>query len=402
MQGAIRSCLTAGIALVGVGVITVAPVAPQLPEIQVSSMPTPSGANGGSSADPAGAWLRVFEHGGIEDLSQLGASVVADSASGLRQLIATQFDYSPILAYRSVAAAQDFAAVGLPAEFQPVMEALAQGDVVAASNALNNIALVTTLAPTEVILDVLQIPIQITDKLTNVVRAVISVNTLLTLTLGAIGPVQAVINAATDTGQAVFDGITGGNTDAAITALVAAPAAIVGAYLNGYTDDRGFHYPGIFTVDNENPQTGGLFQTLFVTLPRTILTALGFVPDATTDGAVTARESAVAAPELDAPSLKATPGLKEASVATGNAAHPKRMGSTSKVPVTVEAAPVGDAPGDTTTTVGDGKRASEVKGGNKIANQPKRPSATIRATYGASSGSTKATAGRGSKSPTGD
>ena len=158
MQGAIRSCLTAGIALVGVGVITVAPVAPQLPEIQVSSMPTPSGPGGGLSADPAGAWLRVFEHGGIENLSQFGASVVADSAAGLRQLIATEFDYSPILTNRSVTAMQDFAAVGLPAEFQPVMEALAQGDVVSAGNALNTAALVTALTPTEVLLDVLRLP----------------------------------------------------------------------------------------------------------------------------------------------------------------------------------------------------------------------------------------------------
>ena len=401
MQGAIRSCLTAGIALVGVGVITVAPVAPQLPEIQVSSMPTPSGADGGSSADPVGAWLRVFEHGGIENLSQVDASVVADSVSGPRQLIATQFDYPPILANRSVAAAQDFAAAGLPAAFQPVAEALAQGDVVAASTALHNIAVVTTLAPTQVVLDVLQIPIQITDKLTNVVRAVISVNTLLTLALDAIGPVQAVINAASDTGQAVFDGITSGDTDAAVSALVAAPAAIIGAYLNGYTDNSGFHYPGILTVDTENPQTGGLLQTLSVTLPRTILTASGFVPDATTDGVLATRVSVTAAPELNAPSLKdAVPGLKDAASVTGTATNRKRSAGSPGDAVPSEVEPADEAPAET-TGASDGAKSSVTKGANKIASQPGRAGVS-RSTDGDTSGTTKSPGVRSSSSAAGD
>ena len=398
MQGAIRSCLTAGIALVGVGVITVAPVAPQLPEIQVSSMPTPSGPGGGLSADPAGAWLRVFEHGGIENLSQFGASVVADSAAGLRQLIATEFDYSPILTNRSVTATQDFAAVGLPAEFQPVIEALAQGDVVSAGNALNTAALVTALTPTEVLLDVLRLPGQLTDKLTNVISAVINVNNLVTIGTGAVGPVQAVWSATVDSGQAVFAAINAGDNDAAVNTLIAAPAVIANAFLNGYTNGDGFHYPGIFTVDTENPGAGGLLQTLFVTLPRIILTALGYGPSPTVDGAAVEAERAAAAPELDAPSVTDVPGVKGASDATGNAIHRNR--TTKAAPA--DAAPREDAPAESTTTTGGGtKPAAEVKGGNKIA-EPKRPSASNRPTDGSSSSATKASAGRGSKSPAGD
>ena len=391
MQGAIRSCLTAGIALVGVGVITVAPVAPRLPEIQVSSMPTPAGPGSATSADPASAWLRVFEHGGIETLSQFGASVAADSAPGIRQLIATQFDYSRVLASGGIAASQDAAqwSTGLPAEIQAIAEALAQGDVVSASTALNSILLATTLVPTQVFLDVLQIPVQITDKLTNVVSAVVSLNTLMTLLVGAVGPVEAVLTAAVDTGKAIAAGLSAGDAEAALSALIAAPDAIAGAFLNGYTNDHGFRFPGIFTFDPENPGTGGLLQTLLVTLPRTILTALGLAPKPTgadvSADAVAASERVAAVPEGE----------------TGTAVTVTHKARAATAPEPARATASGaDATGKVTTTTADGAtKPASTKGDNKIGDRTKRVSAVSKAGDGTSTGATKSSGSRSSRSP---
>jgi hypothetical protein len=399
VQGAIRSCLTAGVALVGVGIITVAPVAPKLPEIQVSSMPTPAGPGAAASADPASAWLRVFQHGGIESLSQFGSSVAADSAPGIRQLIATQFDYSQALVTGGFAARQDVAqwsTTGLPAEFQAVVEALAQGDVVSANTALNGVLLGTTLVPTQVFLDVLQIPVQITDKLTNVVRAVVSLNTLMTLLVGAVGPLEAVLTAAVDTSKVVSAGLSTGDTDAAIAALIAAPGAIAGAFLNGYTNDQGFRFPGIFTVDTENPGTGGLLQTLLVTLPRTILTALGFTPAPTGAGvdADAGHERAAVAPE----GTTSTPG-----VAVVHSAHAASTAKPKSTPASTAAASAEDPADEVpTTTAGEVAKPAEAKGSNKTGDQPKHVTTASKPSSGSSTGVAKSSGSRSSKTSTRD
>ncbi|MCV7225363.1 hypothetical protein [Mycolicibacterium komossense] len=394
MQGAIRSCLTAGIALVGVGVITVAPVVPQLPEIQVSSMPTPAGEGGATSADSASAWLRVFEHGGIQNLSQIGASVSADSVPGLRQLAATQFDLSRTLASSGLATGAGLTQwAGLPVDFRAVIDALPQGDVVSTTTAPNGALGGTSLIPSEVFLDVLQIPVQITDKLTNVVRVVVSLATLQTLFVGAIGPIEAVIAATGDAGQAVLDGLRAGDTDAAISAFIAAPGTIAGAFLTGYTNSDGSRYPGIFTVDTENPATGGLLQTLFVTLPRAILTALGLSPTAPSNAAATQQDRVAAVPKLDTPVV--TVDVAQPTRATS---APRSAAASKDAPATTAAPAEDDTTTAPTTVTGDVASAPVVKGSNKVGADSKPAAAPGKPKAAASTAAKKSSGSRSSRS----
>ncbi len=383
MQAAVRTCLTAGVALVGVGVIAMAPVAPPMPDVEIPAMAaSASGVHlaGTSGANkPGNAWLQVFEHV-FQNVTQVGTSVAGEPVPELQQLIASQFDYAHGLADGTIGAGQavgEWAAAVISTELQNITAAIDKGDYVAAAAAVNSALNGGIFVP--LALEVLQIPVQITGHLANVVRAVVSLDTLLTLLVGAVGPIEAVLTAGIDSSQAILAGISAGDTDAALAALISTPGVLAGAFLNGYRNAAGDLYPGIFTVDMNNPSQGGLLQTLLVTLPRAIAVALGLKP---TPVELESTKTVTAVPDSNAPSV--TVKVTHAPASTGPKTEP-----------TLEAADAPETAAPVTTKVAESADdTAVVKGGNKVGEGPKR--ATSKPSDGSTPGATKSTGSRSS------
>jgi hypothetical protein len=388
MQVATRSYLIAGVALTSVGVLALAPISPKLPDVELPPLSTmaPAGVGLTATTNPAEAWLKVFQHG-FGDVTQVGASVAADPGPVLRQFLDNQVGVASSVPVGTDQASQAFlnwTADVLTTTLQTVATIPPQSDPVAAvaaiSSALGNVELVSS-----VLSDVLQLPIEITGKLVNVVTAVVNVQTMLSLLVAAVGPLQAVVTAGVDTAEVVLDKLSSGDETAALAALVAAPLVIGSAFLNGYKNDNGTLYPGIFTVNTDNPATGGIFQLLLITLPRAIATALGLGP--ATDGKTSPQDvGAVPDPAartvtLDTPA--ATPSVKRSGAASVKAKPVAEPDA-----VSAAAAP------DTTSAVADTPIA---KGGSK-SDAPKKAAPSTKSSAGAPAGATKSSGSRTSRS----
>ncbi|PQP53946.1 hypothetical protein C6A88_02745, partial [Mycolicibacterium austroafricanum] len=107
------------------------------------------------------------------------------------------------------------------------------------------------------------------------------------------GPVVGAVDALGGSLQDAVQALGSGRLVEAITAVINIPAQLTAAVLNGYTDVQGVAHPGLLTF-SDDPFGGGLVQTLLVTIPRAIATALGVAPPVEPAGA--AATDAVSAP----------------------------------------------------------------------------------------------------------
>lgn len=221
MELRLRPYASAGVALVGASAIAMAPVAPPLPDIKVTS---PS-VNLSADIDPFTPWLDVFENaetnlaGLIDDWAEAPFPV-------LQQVIVNQLGYFSELPDFELIAGQ------------------IQANLEAAGGALLGPDL-STLGPVQqlvygIILDGFPIfgidPI-VPPDLKPLLEPILAFSTTYTsgILLGLVGPVIGPILALAANAGAIVANLTGENPDfeAALETLVDTPARMVNAFLNG-------------------------------------------------------------------------------------------------------------------------------------------------------------------------
>ena len=367
MHIAVRSSVATGVALVGAGAIALSPVQPvvsPLSNVHVPAIFSGAGVDLTATFDPITPWVDVFT-AAVSNMATIGEDWLADPLPAVRQLGTNWFGYADTTATAvggAVEGTVTYLTTTVPEALTTAFQQIADGDLSGAASTINNAlasALFTIGLP---LFPVLDIPGQMTDNLSAVVKAVTGLGTLLPVVIGLLGPVEGGIQAFGDSTQAVLDAVQAGEAVTALNAAFAVAPNVLGAVLNGYL---GGAYQGLLTAP------GGLIHSLVVTIPQAIATALG-----------------ATAPSAAA-SKKAAPS---AAVATEDPASTDTSSATAQ-------SKVADTPaaGDTAEPASD--TAGVVKDGNKFEPGQVGSSGAAGARSAASS---KAAASNGvAKNPTG-
>lgn len=287
MQLAIRSTFTAGVALASAAVIAVSPispVAPRLAEATASAIHTSSAAVELTGVTyPATSWMEVFGTT-FNNISHIGGDIAAAPFPILQQVIANQVANGQLLFSSIDAAAMSYIRFFTSAaDYQGsywVREAaknLMAGNISGAAANVSTI-LFRLFAFANPLINIMQIPIGMSRNLVNAFAVVPDI--LMPLGLSVLNPIEGAINASGDIGQSVLNAINAGDPIRALSAVINAPAVLAGAILNGYYNDIAGGTTGLFTTDPSSLNRG-LIQTLLVTIPRMIATAVGWHAPAT-------------------------------------------------------------------------------------------------------------------------
>lgn len=287
MQLAIRSTFTAGVALASAAVIAVSPispVAPRLAEATASAIHTSSAAVELTGVTyPATSWMEVFGTT-FNNISHIGGDIAAAPFPILQQVIANQVANGQLLFSSIDAAAMSYIRFFTSAaDYQGaywVREAaknLMAGNISGAAANVSTI-LFRLFAFANPLINIMQIPIGMSRNLVNAFAVVPDI--LMPLGLSVLNPIEGAINASGDIGQSVLNAINAGDPIRALSAVINAPAVLAGAILNGYYNDIAGGTTGLFTTDPSSLNRG-LIQTLLVTIPRMIATAIGWHAPAT-------------------------------------------------------------------------------------------------------------------------
>jgi hypothetical protein len=281
MQVAVRSCLTAGVSLVGAGALLISPISPSAPAtIQVPAISSAM-VELAASTNPIQQWVDVVT-GTVTNMVGIGSAVVADPAPILRAVLTNQLGYAQTVVNSLEALGDSLSLWGtdvVVSQLQILVTDLSQGNTVGAANAVNTMigALVFAAFP---VAEILTIPRQMADTLVRVVTAATDLFTvLLPLAIGALGPIMGTIEMLGDQSQAVLNAIGAGDPLAALSAIINTPGVLAGGILNGYTaayevDGYKTFFPGLLTFDPAAPQNNGIFASLLVTIPKIIANAL--------------------------------------------------------------------------------------------------------------------------------
>jgi hypothetical protein len=292
MHLAIRSTLTAGIALAGAGAIAVSPISPVAAPVaestvalpHASSVPVELTALAGSLlqdpslTDPLTEWLGVFGTT-FDNVAKIGGQMAADPFPILQQVIANQMANGQLLASSLDAAAMSYISFFTSDEDYKLkflagmaLDYLAAGNVAGVASVVTSVVF-RLFAFANPLLNIMQIPLRTGQNVMNALSAVPDL--MMPLGLGALNPVEGAINAFGDSAQHVLDAVNAGDPAAAFSSLINTPAVLTDAILNGYLSDMGAGTSGLFT-HGEFVLNRGLLQTLLVTVPQTIAQAIGW------------------------------------------------------------------------------------------------------------------------------
>ncbi|MEV0673685.1 hypothetical protein [Mycobacterium sp. NPDC050441] len=334
---AIRSTLTAGIALAGAGAIAMSPISPVPAPTADIAVPMPHSSwapveltalTDGleSPADPITTWLEVFGTA-FDNVTQIGGVMAAAPLPVLQQVIANQMANGQILATSLDAAAMSYIQFFTSDEdyrlkyfVGQAFDYLASGNVSAAAGVVSSI-LFRLFAFANPLINTMQIPLGMGQNVMNALSAVPQM--LMPLGLGVLNPVEGVINASGDSIQGVIDAIDAGDPAAAFTSVINTPAVLAGAILNGYYSETAGLTTGLFT-QSASELNRGLIETLLVTVPQTIATAIGWQKPVAVQGPATVlvdEPTAQSDVEADLPTAS-PPVQRKALTATGVVSRP--------------------------------------------------------------------------------
>lgn len=240
MHAALRSPLTAGIALCGASAIALTPIAPTMPaltEIQARAVSSAEVALT-AAANPIEQWAQVIQqalaNGGV-----LAEQWLADPAPILRQLLTNGLGYGQEIATAleaSVMGLVDYLRLdneyGLAATLQRGITQIAEGQFYNGINSLFEAAMLLVISPALPLIGLLQIPVTMAQNFADVIATL--PNSVIGLGFAVLGNVSGVVAAFGSVGQAVVDAISTGDLVGALNAIVGAPATLVGAFLNGF------------------------------------------------------------------------------------------------------------------------------------------------------------------------
>lgn len=291
MHLAMRSTLTAGIALAGAGAIAVSPISPvssatsgdMVAESHVTSASVELTAfadplENPFATDPLMAWQQVFGTA-TEHLGQIGEEIAANPFPVLQQVIANQIGYGQLFATSVDAAAMSYirfftSAEDYQGQFFASMarDYLAAGNVAGAASVVSNVVF-RLFAFANPLINTMQIPLGMGRNLMNALSTVPEL--LMPLGLGVLNPVEGVINVLGDSTQNVLDAVEAGDPSAALNALVNTPAVLAGAILTGYSNGIAAGTTGLISAADA-VFNRGLVESLVVTVPQAIATAIGW------------------------------------------------------------------------------------------------------------------------------
>jgi hypothetical protein len=252
MHVAVRSYLTAGIAAVGTAAIIVAPIQPTLPELHVRPTAVMS-VDLAATVNPIEAWAQVVQTA-ISNTGELVNQLVATPAPIAGQIITNQLASFTLLGDTAQATIEGLgnALQGLPAAFDEARQLLDAGQIVEAFNSLvaytftNALGLLGAIGA---VTAVLQNPVQ------NLANAIGSLPDLVAgLGIGVLAPGLSALTAGVQTIQEVSDAFGAGDPAAALGAIINAPAALTGAFLNG-------NPASVFPAGMLSPWTGSAFDS---------------------------------------------------------------------------------------------------------------------------------------------
>ncbi|TQR84609.1 hypothetical protein D8S82_21305 [Mycobacterium hodleri] len=252
---AVRSYLTAGVAVVGASALIAAPLAVppteiHLPAIHASSAEVQLAA----LANPIAEWVTVVQTT-FANVAGLGQQFQSDPAPILAQILKNQLADAATVSTALNEAARGFMtqAATLPAATRLAAQQLAAGQFSMAVTTLFQAGIGLILAPAISLIGATSVVTDTAQRFANVVAAL--PNVLLPIGLGLLSPVGSAVYAFGDAGQAVVDAARKGDVAGALNALVNIPAIVTNAFLNGYAPQ---FTPGIFS----SLANGGLIANL--------------------------------------------------------------------------------------------------------------------------------------------
>ncbi|ALI25587.1 hypothetical protein [Mycolicibacterium fortuitum] len=313
MQLALRPFTTAGIALVGAGVIAVSPLAP--PPVATSATTTMSAASvaltaSSSFVDPIAYWGEVLELAGT-NLSTHFEAAIADPFPVLGQVVENQVGYANTIITALSTTSQRLDAFVKGAYFagqiEKIKTQLAAGNVASAAQAINGIVINGAIAFYP-LLDMTKIPGQIGQNVANVLQtlameSLTNVGIPGRLGFGALELARNTLASFAWTTQTIVTAAKSGDAVALASAIANAPASLTDGLLNGAMEPHPF--------PNRPPYRGGtgfLTPTTFgvgaaswtpldamIYLPRVIAAAIAPPATIATDVATTDAPLAITA-----------------------------------------------------------------------------------------------------------
>ncbi|BBY58248.1 hypothetical protein [Mycolicibacterium sarraceniae] len=315
MDVLLRSKVSAGIAIVGASAIVVSPISVTIPDMRAPAIHMSSLATAlASTSQSLPTWAQVIETT-FSNIAMLGTQVQGSPDPILQQIITNQLANVATISTALGGAFGGLVAglTALPKAFLTATQQLAAGQFSDAVQTLFQGGLGLVLAPVISLLPVFNIPGQIAKNVSNVLTALPGI--LLSVGLAAISPIGGAVYAFGDAGQLVVDSLQAGDAVAAIRALINIPAAMTGAFLNGYPATSS---SGILSPYAGSSFGSGLIASLLAARD-TIAQALG-APVPPSSAAVVARSAAPSAEVATRPKGTSTEGSAGAGNGTGSAA----------------------------------------------------------------------------------
>ena len=279
MQLTLRPYITAGVAIAGASVIAATPITPtptqlasEVRAIQSSSAPVELTAltdalDTSSWVDPIAYWGEVFELAGT-NLSILAEAASANPFPVLSQVIENQTGYANIIGTSVSTSANrvytyltdDADTLGsFQSNIKQAQLSLERGDVERASTWINA-SISGLFGRLQPMLDVMAIPYQIGQNVTNVLKAMTSQSLFDPGIIGYVGfgALNTITLAVTTVGRAaqtLNDAAEDGDPVALLSAIVNTPAKLTDEFLNGplyKIGNRLIRGAGFLTLANEN------------------------------------------------------------------------------------------------------------------------------------------------------
>ena len=256
---AVRSYLTAGVAVVGASALIAAPLAVPPPEIHLPAIHVSSAeVQLAALANPIAEWVTVVQTT-FANVATLGTQFQNDPAPILAQILKNQLANASTLATALEGTAGVLVAgvTALPAATLLAAQQLAAGQFSTAVGTLFQAGIALILGPAISLIQATSIITDSAQRFANVVAAI--PNALLPIGLAAISPIAGAVYSFGDAGQAVIDAARTGDVAGALSALANIPAIVTNAFLNGYPPQ---FTTGIFSPLVEGGFGSGLIAAL--------------------------------------------------------------------------------------------------------------------------------------------
>ncbi len=233
MDIAVRSYLTAGVALAGAGVIAVSPVMPVSTDIQLPAVSASSAAVTLSAlTNPVDAWAQTLSNASA-NLQALGEQLLASDFPILRTVISNQIGNATVVGNTLQTYAESLTTTlqGLPEALQTASDLISQGEITAAVDGLTLSLLPAILGLLDVTNNTWSAVSTTAQNFVNVIKEVPNVVTA--VALPAAFPILSVVNGLAATAEEVVKAVNAGDAEGAASALINAPATLTDAFLNG-------------------------------------------------------------------------------------------------------------------------------------------------------------------------